>query len=355
MAPHTAGCNDLMDEMSHRTASVERHEQPADASSVNVDLHNQPVPVLRAGIAGILMGLANLVPGISGGTMILIMGLYDRFIGAVADATRLKFSKSSILLLGIIGIFAVGAIGGLSGSIAELVLNQRVLMYSLFIGMTLGGGPLLYKMAKPWTASTVVALIAGIALMFVIAFIGGDTEKPTAEEKQARKEKIERGEYELKPAYGLDIGAGILGMSAMVLPGISGAYMLLILGRYEQILSAISIGKDYVFSFGKSGDITAFYIIIPVGIGVVISLIGVTNLLKWLLKHYERATIGFLLGIVIGSALTLLRVVAPESTQDYAIGAGALVGGFVATVLLERISGATKDVASPTGETTAAA
>jgi len=131
--------------------------------------------------------------------------------------------------------------------------------------------------------------------------------------------------------------------------------MLLILGRYEQILSAISIGKDYVFSFGKSGDITAFYIIIPVGIGVVISLIGVTNLLKWLLKHYERATIGFLLGIVIGSALTLLRVVAPESTQDYAIGAGALVGGFVATVLLERISGATKDVASPPSETTAAA
>ena len=341
-----------MDEMPHRTASVERHEQPsADASSVNVDLHNQPVPFLRAGIAGILMGLANLVPGISGGTMILIMGLYDRFIGAVADATRLKFSKSSILLLGIIGVFAVGAIGGLSGTIAKLVLNQRVLMYSLFIGMTLGGGPLLYKMAKLWTASTVVALMAGIALMFV----SGDTEKPTAEEKQARKEKIERGEYELKPAYGLDIGAGILGMSAMVLPGISGAYMLLILGRYEQILSAISIGKDYVFSFGKSGDITAFYIIVPVGIGVVISLIGVTNLLKWLLKHYERATIGFLLGIVIGSALTLLRVVAPESTQDYAIGAGALVGGFVATVLLERISGATKDVASPPSETTAAA
>jgi len=343
-----------MDETPDRTASVERHEQPSDdASSLIVNFHNQPVPFLRAGIAGILMGLANLVPGISGGTMILIMGLYDRFIGAVADATRFKFSKSSILLLGIIGVFAMGAIGGLSGPIAELVINQRVLMYSLFIGMTLGGGPLLYKMAKPWSGSTLIALIAGITLMLAIAFVGGDTEKPTAEEKKARKEKIERGEYELKPSYARDIGAGILGMSAMVLPGISGAYMLLILGRYEQILSAISIGKDYVFSFGKSGDITAFYIIIPVGIGVVISLIGVTNLLKWLLKHHERMTISFLLGIVIGSALTLLRVVAPESTQDYSIGAAALIGGFVATVLLERISGATKDVESSPDETSA--
>lgn len=344
-------------EMANSTDShqLEKSSTPSPGVTTNKIAESRPeqVPILRASIAGILMGLANLVPGISGGTMILIMGLYDRFIGAVADATRLKFSKTSILLLGIIGIFAVGAIGTLSGPIARLVATQRVLMYALFIGMTLGGAPLLYKMAKPWKSTTFVALLMGVAIMFAIAYIGGDTKKPTAEEKAARKAMIERGEFELKSAYGFDIGAGILGMSAMVLPGISGAYMLLILGRYEQILSAISLGKEYVFSLGKSGDIAAFSIIIPVGIGVIISLIGVTNLLKYLLKHYERVTLGFLLGIVVGSAITLLKVVDPDTSRDYAVAAVALIGGFVGTVVLERISGATADAKAASVETAA--
>src|SRR5690606_32377300 len=126
--------------------------------------------------------------------------------------------------------------------------------------------------------------------------------------------------------YGRDVAAGVIGMSAMVLPGISGAYMLLIMGRYEQILASISLGRQYVTSFGASGDPTAFKIIIPVGIGVIISLVVFTNLLKWLLKHYENPTIGFLLGIVIGSAVTLMMARMPQGGGSaWLTGLGMLV------------------------------
>lgn len=311
----------------------DQHAVTGDQSSL------KGFPVARCGIAGILMGLANLVPGISGGTMILIMGLYEEFIAAVANITRLKVTLRSLALLGIIGAMAGIAIISLSGKLSELVTTQPVIMYGLFIGMTLGGAPLLVRMASPWRGSTFVAMIAGIALMFVILFVGGEVERPTDEQKAERKAMIERGEYDLKINYGRDLVAGVLGMSAMVLPGISGAYMLLILGRYEQILAAISLGKTYILSMGQDGDVNAFRIIIPVGIGVIISVVLVTNILKWLLKTHEKVTIGCLLGIVLGSAITLAMAKAPTTSGDWAIGGGMLLVGFIATLAIERFSG----------------
>ncbi len=319
---------------------MSEHKESKTVGDAGVEADLRGFPFTRCGIAGILMGLANLVPGISGGTMILIMGLYEDFIDAVANITRLKFTRRSLLLLAVIGSMAAVSILGLSGTLSRLVATQPVIMYGLFIGMTLGGGPMLFRMASPWRTSTIVAMLAGIGLMFAIHFAGGDIEKPTDAEKAARKAMIERGEYDLKIDYSRDVVAGVLGMSAMVLPGISGAYMLLILGRYEQILSAISLGKSYVLSMGQDGDVNAFRIILPVGIGVILSVVLVTNLLKWLLKTHEKPTIGCLLGIVLGSAVTLAIENIPATAADAGIGAGMLLAGFIATLALERVSGA---------------
>jgi uncharacterized membrane protein len=180
--------------------------------------------------------------------------------------------------------------------------------------------------------------------MFVIMMAGSDVTQLTDAEKAERKARVMAGEFVLQPDFGRDVTAGVVGMSAMVLPGISGAYMLLILGRYEQILAAISLGKNYILSMGKEGDATAFQIIIPVGIGILISLIGVTNLLKWLLKHHEQPTVGCLLGIVIGSAMTLTISKAPETSVDWMMGGGMLAVGLIATMALERLTRAKGDV-----------
>ncbi len=300
------------------------------------------IPWLRSAIGGLLMGLANLVPGVSGGTMILIMGLYDEFISAVADVTRFRFTARGLMLLGVIVGVAVITIAGLAGTLASLVDKHPMVMYSLFIGMTLGGGPLLVKMVRPIERGSIVAFVAGLAVMAAVGLAGSGMHRPTDEEKAERRERVERGEFDLQTSYGRDVVAGVLGMSAMVLPGISGAYMLLLLGRYVQILAAVSLGAKYVLTFGKSGDAAAFHIIIPVAIGVIVSVVVVTNILKWLLHHHEKSTLAFLLGVLIASAVLLFEKVDCSAGSDYAVACGLLIAGFIVTILLGRIGPANK-------------
>ncbi len=319
-------------------SSSAEHHAPSPQQEDKAD--TRPIPWLRSAVGGLLMGLANLVPGVSGGTMILIMGLYDEFISAVADVTRLRFTARGLKLLGVIVGVACVTIAGLSGTLARLVDEHPLLMYSLFIGMTLGGGPLLVKMVRPFERSSVVAFVVGLAVMAAIGFAGSEAHRPTDEEKAERRAKVERGEYELQVSYGRDVAAGVLGMSAMVLPGISGAYMLLLLGRYVQILVAVSLGAKYILTLGQHGDVAAFHIIIPVAIGVILSVVVVTNVLKWFLHHHEKPTIAMLLGILIASAVLLFEKVECAGGSDFAWAGGLLIAGFVATILLGRIGGA---------------
>jgi putative membrane protein len=104
---------------------------------------------VRGAIGGTLMGLANLVPGISGATMLLVAGVYPGFIGAIAEVTTFRFfARSLVLLAAIVGTAAL-AILLLAGSVKGLVEDHRWMMYSLFIGLTLGGVPIVWRMARP--------------------------------------------------------------------------------------------------------------------------------------------------------------------------------------------------------------
>ena len=127
-------------------------------------------------------------------------------------------------------------------------------------------------------------------------------------------------------------------MAAMILPGISGAYMFLILGRYEAILASISLAKTYVFSFGGEGEPVLFLrVVIPVAVGAVLGLVVLSNFLKWMLHRHRQATVGLLLGILIGSVVGIWPFDHTSGPVDFAIGAALAVAGFIATVLLSRI------------------
>ncbi|MGD2111717.1 MAG: DUF368 domain-containing protein [Phycisphaerae bacterium] len=278
------------------------------------------------------MGLANLVPGVSGGTMILVTGLYDEFISSVADVTRLRFTRRNIAFLVIVCAAAVVAIAALAGTLSRAVTLHRSAMFSLFIGLTLGGAPLLVRMIGRKSAAAAAGLVFGLTLMIVIA-----ATNEVRSDREAVKTAVAAGDFVIEPNYLRDLAAGALGMSAMVLPGISGAYMLLILNRYETILAAISVGKDFALSFGREGDGGAMVqVILPTGIGAVISLVLLSNLLKWLLHRYERPTLGFLLGIVLGSVVGIWPFDAASEGADYVAGAGLAAVGFVFTFLLSR-------------------
>lgn len=279
------------------------------------------------------MGLANLVPGVSGGTMILVTGLYDEFISSIADVTRLRFTKRNIAFLAIVGGTAVVAISAFAATLSRAVTLHRGAMFSLFIGLTLGGAPLLSRMLKRITISSSIGLVIGLALMIAIAVTREDSP-----DKEAIKTAVAAGEFVIQPDYARDVSAGALGMSAMVLPGISGAYMLLVLNRYETILAAIAVAKDYIMSAGRDGDPMNFLrVIIPTGIGAIVSLVFLSNLLKWMLHRHEKFTLGMLLGILLGSVVGIWPFDSATTTAGYALGLLLAVVGFVATALLSRL------------------
>lgn len=262
-----------------------------------------PGLLLRAGFGGVLMGLANLVPGISGGTMLLAVGIYPVFIAAVADATLLRLNKRTILVLGTVGGCAALAILLLAGTIQGWVISYRWIMYSLFIGLTLGGVPLVWRLARPANGSVWRGALGGFVAMVAMALssgaMGGGGGNPI-----------------------LLFLAGLGGASAMILPGISGGYLLLVLGQYETILGAIDDLKtgllgdsDLGIEPSFSAALSSMDVVIPVGIGVLAGVVGVSNLLKWLLKRYEKATLGVLLGLLLGAVVGLWPFQVGEAPQ----------------------------------------
>jgi len=255
--------------------------------------------LLRSGVGGVLMGLANLVPGISGGTMLLAAGVYPTFISSIAELTTLRIKPRPVLALGAIGGAAAIAILLLAGTMRTLVVEQRWIMYSLFIGLTLGGVPLVWRLARPATPSVFAG--AGVAFVAMAAMaLGGETAR-------------EADPHALMYAIG-----GLAGASAMILPGVSGGYLLLLLGQYEPILGAIDgLKQGLIGENGFSMPLVqeSLLVLVPVGIGVAAGIVGVSNLVRWLLDRFEKPTLGVLLGLLLGSVVGLYPFQDPVPPQ----------------------------------------
>jgi putative membrane protein len=249
--------------------------------------------IVRGTIGGILMGLANLVPGISGGTMLLAAGVYPGFIAAIAEVTTFRFRLPSLLLLGAIVFSAALGILLLAGSVKMLVVEHRWVMYSLFIGLTLGGVPLVWRMARPLERPVVIGALAAFAVMVLMAATGGGVGESSGRN------------------YVLTFLAGLAASSAMILPGVSGGYLLLLLGQYESILGTVDQLKVGLLGSGTGASpdmaliLDAMHVVIPLGLGIVAGVVGVSNLLQWLLRHYAKATLGVLLGLLFGAVVGL--------------------------------------------------
>jgi putative membrane protein len=298
--------------------------------------------------------------------MLLAAGVYPAFISAIAEVVTFRFRIRSLVLLASVVASAALAILLLAGNVKDLVTGYRWLMYSLFIGLTLGGVPLVYRMAKPISPSTLLGAAGGFAVMLVMAFTrgtggGGDDANAL-----------------------LLFASGLAASAAMILPGVSGGYLLLLLGQYETILGTIDQLKRGLLGDGAGGGsdfalvLDALTVVIPLGIGIVAGVAGVSNLLRWLLQRFEKATLGALLGLLLGAVVGLWpfqapkppvsgeiikgRIVTEENAADFerddwqlvsfeptgremATAAGLIAVGFGATVLIGRL-GRT----DPTGE-----
>ena len=247
--------------------------------------HDQTVrtgTMVRGCFGGILMGLANLVPGVSGGTMLVATGVYGAFVNAVAELSTLRFRRMSILMLGIIVLSALITVVAGAGTMRSLVVDHRWMMYSLFIGLTLGGVPLLWSMVRPLEPQAICGMGGGLVAMIILALL----------------ESTPGGLATSEGSIPMLIITGIAAGAAMVLPGVSGMYLVLVLGQYVVILEAIDGIRQ-----GEFDPVVS--VVLPVGLGVVIGVVVISNLVSKLLVRARAGTLGVLLGLLIGAVFGL--------------------------------------------------
>ena len=241
-------------------------------------------------LRGAVIGVSNIIPGVSGGTMAVSMGIYDRVIYAVNNLFK-QFKKNFKDLLPIIigvlvGLFAFAAlIGTLLGTKSEEIPITRLPTNFAFIGLILGGLPAIYKRVNMKSAG-----IPGILLFLV--FLALVVVLPLLNPPEARTVDHSIGTILLM------IPLGAIASSTMVIPGISGSMILMLLGYYNSVINAMN---DL-----RGGDWSSLAILLPYVIGLLVGIVFIAKLMNFLLKKFGALTFSAIFGLVIGSPVALL-------------------------------------------------
>ncbi|MBQ8080290.1 MAG: DUF368 domain-containing protein [Clostridia bacterium] len=241
-------------------------------------------------LRGVVIGISNIIPGVSGGTMAVSMGIYDRVIYAVNHIVK-QFKKSfkdllPIIIGVLIGLFAFAAlIGSLLGTDAAEIPLTRLPTNFAFIGLILGGLPAIYKRVdmKKAGALGVVLFVLFFALVVVLPML-------TAPEART-----------VDHSFGtmlLMIPLGAIASATMVIPGVSGSMVLMLLGYYNSVINAMNELRH--------GDFSALAILLPYVIGLLLGIVFIARLMNLLLKKYPADTFSAIFGLVIGSPVALL-------------------------------------------------
>ncbi|MFP8489225.1 DUF368 domain-containing protein [Gracilimonas sp. Q87] len=250
-------------------------------------------------LKGFLMGSADIVPGVSGGTMALIVGIYERLLNAIKSVNgrfiklfftfkwKEAFSEIHLLFLVFLfaGIFAALAFFTKVVPLQVYMFTHPEIVFGLFFGLILGSIYILIKALERFTKTEVVALVAGVAFGFwIVSLVPADTPE--------------------HPAF--VFLSGSIAICAMILPGISGSYLLLIMRKYDYLLSQIGMLGGVETSEGLIG-------LLPFILGAVVGLALFSRFLSWLLSRYHPQTIAVLIGFLIGS----LYVIWPYQHREY--------------------------------------
>ncbi len=243
-------------------------------------------------LRGVVIGVANIIPGVSGGTMMVSMGVYDTLIHCITHLfSEFKKSIKTLLPYGIgmvLGIVALSSLLKYLFQVAPLPTNTA------FIGLILGGiAPLVSKInRKDIKAISVILFVIFFALIIVLALTGdvGNPESLT-----------------------LNVGTvitlvvmGAIAAATMIIPGVSGSMVLMLLGYYTPVLNAVDGLKDAVLHMDFAAMVNPAFTLLPFGIGVLLGIFGVAKLIEWLLARFPTPTYCAVLGLVAASPVAIL-------------------------------------------------
>ena len=245
-------------------------------------------------LRGFAMGMADIVPGVSGGTVALIFGIYERLVSSVRagssalghlvkgdlDGCREWLRRVDWLFIVPLGAGVLLAIVTLAPLIEELLHTQPVLMASTFLGLVAGSVVIAWRLIRqPTRQHIVIAVGVGVAVFVLLGIRGGTTEESVTQVTD--------------PNFWAFFVSGAIAVCAMILPGVSGSFLLVVMGMYGPVLSAVT-----------DGDLVALAVF---GLGAIVGLALFSQILDRALSRYHDVVLAALIGLMAGS----LRVLWP--------------------------------------------
>ena len=260
-------------------------------------------------LRGVLIGISNIIPGVSGGTMMVSMGIYDKIISSITNLP--KHLIRSIKTLFPYGLGMLIGILGLSFFIEQLFAKYPLETAMAFVGLIFGGIPMMMNKVKSKQKDYIgfILLLLFFVLILGMGFLG-DTH-------------INRS-IEFSVTQGIIIFlVGIVAAATMVIPGVSGSMILLLLGYYNPILSLVNHTVKAMISMDLQLLIQNALLLAPFGFGVLIGIFAVAKLIEYLLSKFEQRTYFAILGLILASPFVVLKEVGSSSIQVTSV----LVGG----------------------------
>lgn len=257
-------------------------------------------------LRGMVIGLANIIPGVSGGTMMVSMGIYDTLIHCITHLFK-EFKKSVMTLLP----YAIGmavAIGALSFALKWAFANYALPTNTLFIGLILGGLPAILRQVKGKKKGPVgaVLFLAFFALIILMQLFQSENSVT-----------IQLSVVEALKLFVL----GAVASATMIIPGVSGSMILKILGYYEPVVTVAIPGLLTGLRYGDWAAVVAnLGILVPFGLGVIVGIFAIAKLIEVLLARWEGQTYCAILGLVAASPVAILM-----STNMSNLGWGTLL------------------------------
>lgn len=265
---------------------------------------------------GVIIGIANIIPGVSGGTMAVSMGVYDKLIHALTHI-RSECKKSLALLLPII-IGAVVGIAGLAFVIEFLLSNYPVQTNFLFIGLIIGGVPLITKaigkLPEKLNLGTYFIGFCFFLLVVILAILGEGSGSVVA---------ISTSPIDLLKLFLM----GALASAAMVIPGISGSMLLMLLGYYHTITASITDFVNALRTFDTSALANSTAILLPFGIGIIIGIVVIAKMVDYLFTALPRYAYMGILGLILASPIAIILMSDLSKYNPLSIMTGILALG----------------------------
>lgn len=247
------------------------------------------IEAIKNVVFGMIIGVANVIPGVSGGTMAVLLNIFDKLMNAFS----IKNIKKNLVFLLELGLGAAVGIVLFSKGIKFLLESYPVATNFTFIGLIIGSLPMIYKRATRQTfrKTSLIPFFIALSVMVALSVVNGEAMSGQV------FTQLTAGRFFLLIAW------GAIAIVTMIIPGISGSLVLKVLGGYDTVIGAVA-GLNLS---DLPGSLNSLLLLLPFGIGCIAGALVGIKIIKTLIQKYEQPTYFAILGLIVGSPISMVR------------------------------------------------